>query len=1034
MTRPMLTLLLVEDFAPDRELYRRYLLSDSSCVYCLLEAESAIAGLELCRRHEIDAILLDYLLPDADGLQFLESLQAQSDGSTPPVVMVTGEGDERIAVQAIKLGAEDYLVKRCLTPELLRLTMQSAIENARLRSQLRQSEARYRAIVEDQTELICRFTPDCILTFVNQAYCRFFGSTPEQLIGKNFLTLIPEGDREVVRQQVAELSAATPKHPVTTYEHPVLKPNGEIGWQQWSDRAIFDERGQLIELQAVGRDISDRVRMEAEFRENEQKFRAVFDQTFELMGLISLDGVVLEMNQTALDAIAARPEDILGNLFWETPWWRYSPEIPTQLRDAISQAAYGQVVRYEVPFYDASGTVRISDFSLKPIFDEHGQATVLLAEGREITERKRDEQRLQESEERLQLGVQVAGVALARFDYASNMVALSPEAAALYGIPSDELLITRDRIHTTFHPDDRTELAQIIQQVINPAGSGWFAREHRVVWPTGEVRWLSVRKQVFFDRSGNAPRPNYAILAAIDITDRKQAEATLQEQLAQIEAIYATAPIGLCFLDREQRYVQLNERLAEINGLSIAEHLGRTVRDILPELADVQEPIFEQILRTGTPVLDTEIQGQTPAQPGIDRDWSVSYYPLIAEGQILGINIMVQEITDRKRADLERNRLLAEAEAAREEAEAANRSKDEFVAIVAHELRSPLNSIAGWAKLLQSRTLDEATLSKALETISRNTQAQVQLVDDLLDISRMVNGALQIQVTPVNLGRVTDAALDIVGPIAETKQVHLDTQLAATSQISGDFNRLQQIVVNLLTNAIKFTPAGGRVTIRLTQTNSQVQLVVSDTGKGISADFLPLIFERYQQGQQNTGSKDGLGLGLAIVKHLVELHAGSITAESAGEGQGATFTVRLPLIERSSEHESNAEPLPVTSLAGIRILMVDDEPDQIEFIKIVLEDYGADVQFALNVTAALKQLPQFKPNIIISDIAMPGSNGYDLLQQLRSMPDGNIPAIALTAFAGELNQQQALQAGFQRHLAKPIDPNSLISIIAELCR
>ncbi|MER3477190.1 MAG: hypothetical protein C4287_12615, partial [Leptolyngbya sp. ERB_1_2] len=250
MIRPPYTLLLVEDLALDRERYRRYLLDDSTSQYRVLEAESARAGLELCRKSDIDAIVLNDSLPDSDGLSFLKTLFAEFNRNRPAIVMVSEARDERIIVQAIKLGAEDYLAKQCLTPELLQSAVRSAIENSRSRQQLHQSEERYRAIVENQTELICRFLPDGTLTFVNQAYSHYFGTPPDRLVGQNFLNLVPERDRATVEQQIAELMTATPEQAVMTQEHPVLKPNGEIGWQQWTNRAIFDSTRQIVEFQA----------------------------------------------------------------------------------------------------------------------------------------------------------------------------------------------------------------------------------------------------------------------------------------------------------------------------------------------------------------------------------------------------------------------------------------------------------------------------------------------------------------------------------------------------------------------------------------------------------------------------------------------------------------------------------------------------------------------------------------------------------------------------------------------------------------
>jgi PAS domain S-box-containing protein len=887
--RPVRTLLLIEDFAPDRELYRRALLSDATATYRVIEADSVSLGLELCQTEAIDAILLDYLMPDADGLRFLELLQAQSNGSSPPVVMVTGEGDEAIAVSAMKLGVEDYLVKRLITPETLQMAIRSAIENARLRRQLREANQQITTIWESMTDAYVTLDQEWRIAYANPAATQVISQLtqlePAEFLEKTHWEVFPWSVGKITeweyRRAVAEQVAV---HFEFLYE-----PSG--GWFE------VHAYPSPVGLGIYFRDISNRKRAEETVRLQLSEIEAIYETAPIGLCFVDTDLRFVRINEQLAEINGLPVSEHLGRTLREI-----LPEMVDQLEPLYRQVIESgeSILNLEVQGMNRaqSGVLRHWLVSYHPQKDVHQNVIGVNVTVQEVTDRKHNDQRLRESEARLQLGVQVAGVALARFDYASNTVSLSAEAAALYGIPSDELTVTRDRIHATFHPDERQLMEQHITQVLDPNSDGWFARDHRVVWQTGEVRWLSVRKQVFFDRLGETLRPDYAILAAIDITERKEAEAILQNQLAQIEAIYATAPIGLCFLDRERRFVQLNERLAEINGLSVEEHLGRTVREILPDLAERQEPIFEQVLQTGIPVLDVEVQGLTPAQPGVDRYWLVSYYPLIAAGgEGVGINIMVKEITEQKRAELERSRLLAVAEAARAEAEAANLGKDEFVAIVAHELRSPLNSIAGWSKLLQTRKFDDATLKKALDTIYRNTQAQVQLVEDLLDVTRMVRGTLQINLTPLKLIDVIQAALEIVSPAAEAKQIQIETQLSSVAQISGDVNRLQQIVVNLLTNAIKFTPGSGRVEVSLVQVQDHVQLQVRDTGKGIAAEFLPFIFERFQQGQRNTGAKDGLGLGLSIVKNLVELHQGTIAVESPGTGQGATFTVKFPVLK-----------------------------------------------------------------------------------------------------------------------------------------
>jgi PAS domain S-box-containing protein len=753
------------------------------------------------------------------------------------------------------------------------------------------------------------------------------------------------------------------------------------------------------------------------------------------------DGSIASCNRAAENILGMTIEQMQDASATSSPWqtiYRDGTPFPVDRYPVMVALRTGEpCLNVEMGFYRPDGQLIWFKVDAQPLFRRgenppYAVISIIAAINDELeAERAQYERRFREAEERLQIGVHVAGIGLARFDYASSTVMLTPEAAALYGIPPTELMITHARIHDTFHPEERETLEEIIQQVLDPAGPGWFDTEHRVVWPMGEVRWLSVRKQVFFDRSGETPRADYAILAAIDITDRKRAEATARAQLTQIEAIYASAPVGLCFLDRDRRFIQLNSKLADMNGLSVSEHLGRTVREILPDLAETQEPIFQQVLATGIPVTDVEVQGTTPAQPGVDRYWLVNYYPLMAtDGQVLGINIMVQEITERKQAEQERERLLSVAETARAEAEAANQSKDEFVAQVAHELRSPLNSVVGWAKLLQNRTFDEAMLDKALSTIVRNTEVQVQLIEDLLDISRIVRGTLEIEKSPIELINVVEAALNLVRPIATSKQTQLTTSLLSSRQVMGDPNRLQQIVVNLLTNAIKFTPAEGRVEVELIQTSDQIQLKVKDTGKGIAAEFLPFIFERYQQGQRKTGTKEGLGLGLAIVKHLVELHSGRITVESLGEGLGSTFTVQLPLLDTiDAGSVYSAEQSNLNSLDGVRILVVDDESDQLDLLAFVLSREGAVVQSARSGNAALKLLSQSPFDILVSDLAMPDGNGYELLQQLSSTPNAAIPTIAFTAYASTTHQEMALQTGFQRHLTKPLDPDVLISTI-----
>ena len=382
----------------------------------------------------------------------------------------------------------------------------------------------------------------------------------------------------------------------------------------------------------------------------------------------------------------------------------------------------------------------------------------------------------------------------------------------------------------------------------------------------------------------------------------------------------------------------------------------------------------------------------------------------------------------------------AVSEAAQNAAEQANRLKDEFLAVLSHELRSPLNPILGWAKLLQTRKFDEAKTAYALATIERNAKLQSQLMEDLLDVSRILQNKLSLNISSVNLSAVIEVALDTVRLAAQAKSVQLKTKFEPNiGQVLGDPSRLQQVVWNLLSNAVKFTPSEGQVEIRLERVGTQAQIQVSDTGKGIDPEFLPHVFDYFRQADNTTTRAfGGLGLGLAIVRQIVELHGGTVQVESEGDEKGATFTVLLP-IKSVEPQTSEDKGLPDASpnLLGVNVLVVDDEVDTRDLIVFILQQCGAAVRAFASASQALEAFAVEKPDILLSDIGMPEMDGYMLIRQIRSLPPeqgGEIRAIALTAYAGEVDQQQILQAGFQKHLTKPIEPGKLAMVIASLVK
>ena len=411
------------------------------------------------------------------------------------------------------------------------------------------------------------------------------------------------------------------------------------------------------------------------------------------------------------------------------------------------------------------------------------------------------------------------------------------------------------------------------------------------------------------------------------------------------------------------------------------------------------------------------------------------------EAARLHVEELSKYIGELQRSEDARGQLLLRAERARAEAEAANRIKDEFLATLSHELRTPLTSLLGWSSVLREAKRDEKVLNQGLEAIDRNARVQAQLIDDLLDVSRIVSGKLNLDVRPLDISSVTRAAINVVRPAADAKGISLDYWAQpGLGAISADSARLQQIMWNLLSNAVKFTPHGGKISVRLEQEGSDARVTIRDTGQGIDPEFLPRVFDRFRQADSSTTrSFGGLGLGLAIVRHLVELHGGTVSAHSDGVNKGATFSATFPLLA------DRTEPITVThsgehsfdfhTLDGLRVLLVDDEPEARQIISTVITSTGAEVKACTSASEALAKLADWKPDVILSDIAMPDEDGYSFINKVRSLPrekGGETPAAALTAYARDVDRRQALAAGYQMHIAKPIGAGQLVSMIARL--
>jgi len=530
---------------------------------------------------------------------------------------------------------------------------------------------------------------------------------------------------------------------------------------------------------------------------------------------------------------------------------------------------------------------------------------------------------------------------------------------------------------------------------------------------------------------------------AQDITERKLAEAererllqTLRHERARMAYIFEHSPAFVAVLrSREHIFELVNPPYRQlIGGRDVT---GKTVREALPEVqGQGLVELLDNVYLTGEPFVGKEMLVHVNRAGKLDETFlNFVYQPIFeTDGTVSGIFVHGVEVTDQVRS--------------RKEAEAANRLKDEFLATLSHELRTPLTAVLGWVRMLREGSLGESAAARALGIIERNAEAQQQLIEEVLDVSRIITGKLHLDMRPVEIMPVIEAASDAVRPTAAAKNIDLTIDVnSEVNLVSADPARLQQVIWNLLNNAIKFTPKGGKVEVRLGRIGSNVQLKVIDNGMGISPEFLPHVFDRFRQADSSsTRQYSGLGLGLAVVRYLVEQHGGSVLAESKGEQQGSTFTVELPLaaqredagrVEQFKRGESAdaRQADPALTLGGVRVLVVEDQEDVRELLSFLLRQYGAEVVVLGSAADAFSALRREKFDVLVSDIGMPGEDGYWLINQVRSLkasPGGDIPAVALTAYATEADRERALSAGFQAHISKPIESAALISAVAAI--
>jgi len=871
------------------------------------------------------------------------------------------------------------------------------------------------------------------------------------------------------------------------YETVRLRKDGSLVEISLTVSPIWDEAGNVIGASKIAYDITERKRVEQALAEGERQQRALYQLADHLHRARSLDDVYNAALDAILSSLRCDRASIL--LFDDAGVMRFVGW--RDLSDGYRKAVEGHSPwrpdeKYPEPVYINNVDMAEIDDSIKAVVKSEGISALtfipLVSRGKLIgkfmtyfnaphvysddelalsltiarqlafgIDRKRAEELLRQNAAQLALITNTAPVFIAHCDAQSRFKFVNKPYAERLGLTPEDCIGKR------FHEVVDAEAYEGLRQYFEVALSGEPVEfEAEVPYAAIGRRFMHCSYAPEFDADGMV----VGFVAAItDISERKKAEQKLIATTAKFESVFNQSGIFAGMID-------LQGYLREVNDLAVNQ-CGYTREQVL------DLPFWETPWWRGSEEAKARIRAATEQAAagmvyheelpywwadGTERVVDFAMHPIRdQDGRVMLLHPTGIDVTERKLAEEEIARLLTQEQAAREVAEQATRAKDEFLAVVSHELRSPLNAILGWNRLLRSQRGDDPQIAEVAETVERSGKAQLQLIEDLLDTARIITGKMKLEFQPVEPVAVISAALDAVRPAAGSKGVVITTDLdPEAGQITGDPDRLQQVVWNLVSNAIKFTPGGGRVQVELRRGGAGVQIVVHDTGQGISPDLMPYVFDRFKQGDSETSRRyGGLGLGLALVKHLVELHGGSVAVESPGEEQGSTFTVNLPVraVKGGSGAESQREGATggdrragrgtrTARLEGVRALVVDDEPDARELLAATLEQYGVLVTGVDSTTAALAALEsQFgdeasEPfDILISDIGMPDADGYELMRRVRTHTDGrvsSIRAIALTAYARTEDRTRALRAGFQMHVPKPVDEEELTTVIAAL--
>jgi len=845
-------------------------------------------------------------------------------------------------------------------------------------------------------------------------------------------------------------------------------------------RRLSDTIGQPATILLGIQDVTQLLHFQAELERSEQRYRRLFEAARD--GVLLIDPntrKTVDANPFMTELLGYPREELCGKELFEIGLLKDEEASRKAFRELEDKG----FIRYDdLPLETKSGERREVEF-VSNLYQE-GEATIVQCNIRDITKRKRVEEALRDSEERYRTLFASAPMAVFVCDRNAVIQDYNQRAAELWGrepecgVEQHCGSVKLWLLDGSLLPHAQSPMVEVLRTGIPALNVEVFIER-----PDGSRMPVLVNFGALKNARGEITG---AITSFIDITEQKHVEAAVVGR-SRLSALGADVGFALTQSDHlpemlrrcaEALVKHLDVAFARIWTLNEEEQVLelRASAGIYTHLDGPHSRVPIGRFKIGliaserSPHLTNDVQHdpRVSDQEWAEREGMIAFagYPLLVEERLIGVVAMFARLPlseetlgvlasvvngislgiERKRTEEERNQLLVSEKAARSQAEGANRTKDEFLATVSHELRTPLNAILGWAEILIRGKLDEDTAARGLETIARNARAQNQLISDLLDVSRIITGQMRFETGLVELTSVIEAAADTVRPAAQAKGVELRLRLNSTAGfVSGDAGRLQQIVWNLLTNAVKFTPRDGRVDVQLKREGTNVVIIVSDTGEGLSPEFLPYIFDRFRQAEGTTTRQHGgLGLGLAIVRHLVEAHGGTARAASKGVGQGSTFTAAFPMIavrgEGSSAETADDGELPADRasasliLQGLRVQVVDDEPDARELLSIVLKQRGAEVRSSATAGEALKMVKQWKPDVLVSDIGMPGEDGYDLIRRVRRLKSAArlIPALALTGYARPQDAARALESGYHMHLPKPVAPGDLVAAVASL--